>query len=331
MLPFPPLTRQAKITVSAESSGLPLPDFLTSRFNYLPRERWLALIAENRLLLDGSPATSESCLAVGQCLEFLVPPAQEPEVDWTIFTIAEHPPYLLLAKPGNLPCHPAGRFFNHTLWAWLKQYRQLEQVHFLNRLDRETSGLTLLATEARAAAVLQKNLASHGLKQYLVLVHGHCPEQFQAEGFLSPDLESPVRKMRKFTPAASGQPEKSEWCSTSFSRLDLSPDGKFSLLLATLKTGRLHQIRATLHSLGFPVVGDKLYGQDPNLYLRYCRNLLTEEDLQSLIMPRQALHAWKMTIPWPSQANPETFTAPPPNDFLNACQKLSLVFKSASV
>lgn len=85
-------------------------------------------------------------------------------------------------------------------------------------------------------------------------------------------------------------PEKeAEWAETVFERVHVC-DG-FSVVTALPSTGRLHQIRATLFSLGYPVVGDKLYGLDETLFLRFCEDALTDADRRRLRLPRQALHA----------------------------------------
>ncbi len=324
MLPFPPLTRQAKTLIPKDADKTPLLDYLAARFPYLSRERWQDMMREGRLRLDGQPADGETPVHLGQTLEFLVPGLPEPPVDWDIRTVAEKPPCLVLAKPANLPCHPAGHFFNHTIWAYLKQARHLPEVHFLNRLDRETSGLVIVAAEAAAAARLQRALAATGRKDYLVIVEGVFPDTFTAKGFLVDDTQSPVRKTRRFTAEPPPPLIRAESAFTEFRRLDASPDGRFSLLCATLQTGRLHQIRATLRSLGFPVVGDKLYGPDPALYLRFCDGTLSAEDRQRLIMPRQALHAWKTAVQWPGEQSVTEYIAAPPKDFLTACHTLGL-------
>ena len=116
--------------------------------------------------------------------------------------------------------------------------------------------------------------------------------KLRSAGWLSPDPRSAIRKKRRFAPAAAGSPapaQGAEWAETVFTRASVR-DG-FSVVTAQPRTGRLHQIRATLLSLGYPVVGDKLYGVDETLFLRFCTEALTEEDRRRLRLPRQALHA----------------------------------------
>ena len=79
----------------------------------------------------------------------------------------------------------------------------------------------------------------------------------------------------------------------------LQSNERFTLLSATLRTGRMHQIRATLHSLGYPVAGDKLYGLDEQFYRRFALDSLSNEDRKALILDRQALHCCKLSFTHP--------------------------------
>ena len=86
--------------------------------------------------------------------------------------------------------------------------------------------------------------------------------------------------------------DDAEPCSTEFACLKTC--GEYSLVECRPHTGRLHQIRATLCSCGFPLVGDKLYGPDDTIFLRFTENAMTDSDRAALILPTQALHAWKL-------------------------------------
>ena len=228
-------------------------------------------------------------------------PLEEPAVDPSFEVLEQTPNYLAVRKSGNIPCHPSGIFFKHTLWYVLKEQFQKE-IHIITRLDRETSGVILCAFDQETAAQMTKDMMSGAIsKQYLAIVKGEFRKKIVAEGFLANDPDSEVHKKRKFfrTP----QPE-SESALTVLEPVAF--DGTHSLVKAQPVTGRLHQIRATLCSLGFPLAGDKLYGVDDTLFLRFISDELTPEDREALILPGQALHA--LELEW----NGKRFYAEPP-------------------
>ena len=251
------------------------------------------------------------------------PPGPEPEVDPTWSVLLDDPLFAVLAKSGNLPCHPSGRYREHTLDALLRAAGWPE-VHFTSRLDRETSGAVVVAKTAAAAARLDRDMAARRFdKRYLCLVEGGWDEPagpdgwFDAVGRIRPASDATVRKYRVFEPA----PEPAAWredagSDTAHTRFrPLRSGGGYTLLECKPVTGRTAQIRATLYALGHPVAGDKLYGPDRTIYARLCAGTLTAADRARLVFPRQALHAWRVSFPHPATREPVAAEAPPP-DFL---------------
>lgn len=282
--------------VDTKSAGSSLIDLLCRRFTYCSRVQWLAFIDAGQLMVDGKPGQSNQTLLSGQRIEFRPPPDLEPAVDTAFTIIHESSHVIVVYKPPLLPIHPGGRFFAHTLWYLLDQ--DFGKVHITTRLDRETSGLVLVARDAPTARYLQEQ---HGLgaihKTYLALVHGKFPAgMMDAHGWLIKDRQSAVRKKRCFvhgTGRGDIPPEPgAESCRTLLTgkRCWQTATGPCSLVEARLLTGRTHQIRASLYSLGFPVVGDKLYGLDDGFFLRFMDTTLTPEDESRLVLPHQALH-----------------------------------------
>lgn len=302
--------RVVRCRLGHEAQGRDILDFLAERFTYHSRDAWAQLLAAGRVTLAGQAAAAGTLLAAGIVLEYHCGDLPEPPVPRDIEFVHEDEDLLVVAKPPGLPVHPAGHYFAHTLWALLRE-RGYDQLHFLSRLDRETSGLLLAAKTGEAAARYQQ-LAGDGRldKTYLVAVEGEFPETLSACGWLTADTASVIRKKRRFVsePPAAGDAQSAQ---THFRRLACH-DG-LSLVQAELVTGRTHQIRATLCSLGFPVVGDKIYGRDETRFLRFRDGQLTAADEAELRLSNQALHAWKLAVRLPS-GETQAWTCPPPAD-----------------
>jgi 23S rRNA pseudouridine955/2504/2580 synthase/23S rRNA pseudouridine1911/1915/1917 synthase len=152
-------------------------------------------------------------------------------------------------------------------------------------------------------------------KRYSVAVFGDFPtETVCAEGGLCRDDTSRVHKKQRFLSLEQLRryPCPVKTCRTDFKRV--WHNRGLSLLTAEPLTGRLHQIRATLFSLGYPVVGDKIYGPDDTLFLRFIEDGLTPEDRNRLLLPRQALHAESLRLRHPVTGRVMQWTAPLPED-----------------
>ena len=147
-------------------------------------------------------------------------------------------------------------------------------------------------------------------------MHGDFPKQLHACGFLVPDKDSPIKKKLKFVENAVDISEAMA-VETYFTRLKQS--NGFSLLSARLLTGRMHQIRATLRGLGYPVAGDKLYGLDEQFYRRFALDTLTAEDRQALILDRQALHCCKLSFIHPVSKKKLDFSSVLPTEIQALC------------
>ncbi|MBI5557666.1 MAG: RluA family pseudouridine synthase [Deltaproteobacteria bacterium] len=309
------MERKTSVCINPEEAGQRLLDFITSRFTYRNREEWQQELAGGRFVLNGeTSATATTVLAAGDRLVYLLPELTEPPVALGFSVLYEDDDLLVVDKPANLPCHPGGRFFRHTLWALLREQQGLTGFSLINRLDRETSGIVLATKHKSAARHCYQQFAQRLVyKRYLALVEGEFPaESLQADGCLAADPNSVIRKKVRFYPgqAAEAVPAEAEKCSTRFLRLHAGCG--ISLLEAIPVTGRCHQIRATLCSLGFPVVGDKLYGVDEQFFLRFQQGRLTAGDWQRLRLDRQGLHAAGLRIRHPASGREMEFFSPLP-------------------
>jgi len=279
------------IVITAGESGTRLDSLLARRFPVLSREDWQGRIRSGHVLLRGRTARPSAKVHAGEQISFRYEKKPEPLVDKRVQIIFENEEAAVIDKPANLPVHPSGIYFHNTLAHVLREKWPEKSFRMVHRLDRETSGCMLLAKTKESAARLARQFLNGTIrKEYLVLVEGAFPPALDASGYLTSDRDSVIRKKLKFTyEKQSG----SITARTEFLRIDLPgkiPVG-ISFLRARLHTGRMHQIRATLCSLGFPVVGDRLYGVDENLYLKFIHGEETDEDRMCLRMDRTALHS----------------------------------------
>jgi len=312
------MERKNSVRIGPQQAGQQLLDFVSHRFTYRSREQWRAELTADRFLLNDGAARGEELLAQGDLLVYLMPALTEPEVDRNYTVIHEDDDLLVIDKPAPLPCHPGGRFFAHTLWALLKHNHGLAEPRLINRLDRETSGLVLVAKNKAAARLGQEQFAQRLVEKVYLVVEGDFPETsflpVEASGWLGLDPDSAIRKKMRFYPEQQDAPPGAVEASTTFRRLAfVGDDHGLSLLEAMPHTGRCHQIRATLLHLGFPVVGDKLYGVDEQLFLRFQENRLSSADHALLRIPRQALHAANLRLSHPVSGRELTFSAPLPS------------------
>ena len=286
--------RIIRATAGPELEGVRLDLFLADRFTYQSRTGWQSIIREGRIAVNGIRVRASRRLHAGDVIAFDVQGIAEPEVDPSYSVVLDRPGFLVVSKSGCLPVHPSGCYFRNTLLMLMKE--RYGELFVVNRLDRETSGLVVLAKDPETAGVLSGLFASRQVeKTYLAAIFGAFPAGTVVKnGWLSSDPGSPVRKKRRFTETDPGT-EDAEPCATEFTCLKTC--GGFSLVECRPHTGRLHQIRATLCSCGYPLLGDKLYGPDETIFLRFTEDAMTDADRAALVLPTQALHAWRLRFP----------------------------------
>ncbi len=309
-----PGKRIIRTSVDWSCTGMSLLQFLSGRFTYRSADEWAERIRGNEITLNGKTVAPEYILQMHDCIEYHPQDIPEPPARKDFRIVYEDDDILVIDKPGNLCVHPSGPFYQNTLWYLLRQ--NYPHIHFVNRLDRETSGLLLAAKSPEAARKIAETDAVSN-KTYLAIVHGNFTEKIDASGFLV-SANSVVRKKRHFIM------ENPEELTGETSVTYLSPEksgANFSLVRAVLGTGRTHQIRATLCSLGFPLVGDKLYGLNENFFLKQKSEDFTPEELAQLILRRQALHSTSFTFKHPASGETMEFNAPLPGELQSFVNK----------
>jgi 23S rRNA pseudouridine1911/1915/1917 synthase len=217
---------------------------------------------------------------------------------------------LVVNKPAGLVCHPTKNGELSSLIGRVRLHLGQAEGRLVNRLDRETSGLVLIAKTGIAAGELGKLFGSGRVKKtYLAIVHGHVIEESQrVSAPLGKDLASAV--VIKDCVRIDGAAADTEVCRRRTFVRDGAP---FTLCHVAPRTGRKHQIRIHLAYIGHPIVGDKLYGPDEQIYLRLIRDELTDADLRTMICRYQALHAERLSFVW--RDRPWTFTCQPSAEF----------------
>jgi 23S rRNA pseudouridine1911/1915/1917 synthase len=318
-----------RVRVSGE--GRPLLDYLLELLHKIPGDEVREAIAEGRFRIGQGPSlTADSILGAGQLLladvpgrnpidPFLPPPPQRLD---ELFR-DEH--LLAVCKPAGLLCHPMG---THKVAALSIAARQLQEdgeateLRPLHRLDRETSGVLLMARNHRADAAVKAQFERRSVsKSYLALVRGRMiPEECLVDAPIGAD-NGPIRiRMRVHAKGKSASTRLRPL--QHFGDADFGEAGAgFTWVEALPLTGRTHQIRVHLAHIGHPIVGDKLYCGDGEAFLKKWRGELSQRDIDELGLPRQALHAQSLALRHPVSGEELRLTAPPAEDLLNFARR----------
>ena len=227
--------------------------------------------------------------------------AQSASIPARLEIVAESPEWIVIDKPPLLQVHPSKPSDAATMWHLLRHLLAFEianggQVSIINRLDRETSGLVLIA-KSRAAARRFCTLMERGriAKQYLALVWGWPrQEEFTID---APLLRQGTQRLSRIYLKQCVHPAGAS-ARTRFEVVRrFSRDGPFALVRAFPETGRMHQIRVHLAHAGHPVVGDKIYGPSEDHYLTFIETGWTPVLEGALLLRRHALHSARLDIP----------------------------------
>ncbi|MBI4608937.1 MAG: RluA family pseudouridine synthase [Candidatus Rokubacteria bacterium] len=300
-----------EFSVGPEEAGLRLDRLLVARLPELSRTRLQSLVASGRVIVAGEPRKAAYRVRPGERVSVTVPPPElerlVPEaVPLSIVYEDEH--LLVVDKPAGMVVHPGAGHTSGTLAAALLAHApSLAGVGgpgrpgIVHRLDKGTSGLLVVAKRPRAYTALVKQFAARRVSRcYLALVHG---ELTPSRGV----IEAPIgRHPRDRTRMAIRPAGEGKAALTHYTVIERFPG--FTYLEARLGTGRTHQIRVHLASLGHPVVGDDTYG-------RRAMPRIRDPILSALVngLSGVALHAATLGLVHPVSGQPLDFTSPLPD------------------
>jgi 23S rRNA pseudouridine1911/1915/1917 synthase len=262
----------------------------------LSRTHAQVLIEDGNILVNGLVVKPSLKLAAGDTIDVKIPPpipsTLTPE-DIPLKILYEDNDLLVVDKPAGLTVHPAPGHYTHTLVnAILAHVPELDTEEtnrpgIVHRLDKDTSGLIIIAKNGEAHMKLADQFKSRTIsKTYTALVHGRLSPQ---NGIIDASIGRDPRDRKRMAVTSQGREARTEYTVIRYL-------GNYTLLEVKPKTGRTHQIRVHLAAIGFPIVGDAVYGA------------------KSEFLSRQFLHACKLVFKLPSSGEQREFESELPTD-----------------
>ena len=300
-------------------------DYLAGRFTYQSREVWQSRIEAGDVTCNGRSATPLQIVRQGNVVACDLPEPPMPDVNLDYHIIYEDEWLLGINKPGNLRVHGNGRFLQANLIYQIREKHNppYPEATLINRLDKDTSGVVLLARDSDTLREVQAQFAARTVeKTYLAIVQGTPNPSTQ-------EIELPIGRL----PSAKGVyrygvVEDGKPAQTTMEVIrPLPPD--YALVRLTPKSGRTHQLRVHMAALGHPIVGDQLYTLSDSDFL--ARFTVAHEQNDAVPLPRQALHCAQTIIWHPHTKRPLTISAPLPADITTFLQTIDPTINALTV
>jgi 23S rRNA pseudouridine1911/1915/1917 synthase len=305
------------LRVPGELAGMRLDRFVQSQLRGTSRTRARAIVKRGAYSVQGRARRPSERVRADERIALWRLPFEDTEGQAPLPILYEDSHLLVIDKPPLVTVHPTARYHQNTVIKRLQAERPGEFLALIHRLDRETSGILLLARSLEAERAFKRRLEERSLSQqsdeqravekiYLALTRG-VPPNGLIDVPIETDIDNPLRVKMRIASPGSGLDAR-----TSLTVRETR--GGYALVECALHTGRQHQIRLHLSHLGCPVVGDKLYGPDERLLARAADDELSEEDLALLELPHHALHAHVYRMLHAVTGEPLEVIAPMPRD-----------------
>ncbi len=304
------------LLVPGEAAGQRLDVFVHSKLRRTSRTRAARIVEQSAFDVRGNRLRPSSRVREGERVLLWREPFEDEDAELPDLPVVYEDEHLLVIdKPPLCAVHPTARYHKHTVIKRLKAERPGQFLALIHRLDRETSGVLMLAKNLEAERAFKRLLEQRTKdlgdedpvkKTYLAVTRG-APSECLIELPMELDSENPLRVKMKISNPGEGLPSK-----TGVTLLG-EREG-YALVRCELFTGRQHQIRLHLSALGCPIVGDKLYGPDERLLSRAADGELDDADRALLELPRHALHAHRYELLHPVLGTPLDLVVPLPAD-----------------
>ena len=285
------MNRKLTYEMTAEQEGMKIGDFLRktgySRHVVIHLKK-----TENGILLNGQWAYVGQSLKEGDHLEIHILESESSEqivpTELPLNIVYEDEDLLVINKSADLPIHPSVNNYDNTLANALMWYYQQRGETFvyrcINRLDRDTTGLLIVAKNMLSGGILSDMMKKREIhREYLAIAEGKVPKEGRIDAPIARKEKSVIERCVNF--------EKGDRAVTHYRRLDYR--NGYSLVKLKLETGRTHQIRVHMKYIGHPLTGDYLYNPDYR------------------ILDHQALHSWKLAFTHPITGAKMQFRADP--------------------